>query len=79
MSITISVDAYNKLMTVIKETKSENARLKFMLSVYKSRMHKHHNDVYNEYGAYFNKKDNDILDRMSSDMAARCAGSISSQ
>jgi hypothetical protein len=70
-TITISVKAYNELLDAMKKIQAENARVKFVLSVYKTRVMKHHQSVCDEYGAYFNKKDNAILDRMTSTMATQ--------
>lgn len=70
-TVTISVKSYNDMMDTMRQMKDHIIRLKFELAIYKSRVMKKHQEVSNEYEAYFNKKDDVVLDRTSMSMDIR--------
>lgn len=70
-TVTISVKSYNELMDTIKRMKDENTRLKFELAVYKSRVMKRHQNISDAYEKYFNKKDDNSFQKLSSSIITR--------
>jgi AmiR/NasT family two-component response regulator len=71
-TITISLETYKKIMATISTVRTENRKIKHMLTIYKARSMIQHKNICTEYEAYFSPRNSASLDRHSNEIVAKC-------